>query len=257
VTVTAVAALLECSSECNPVLSPAYALIADLNARGLTCGGRVTHTGYCKPRSGARDSVRVYGWTMGEPATLLGFFLSAAGAFGKLVGWLSNENRKSRERIATYFDQIAACMREVAERIEAGDPPRDTCRRLAVYADELQQILSNRDYLIASSDASIEATRWRLYGEIKRTEAIWGYVGEAVNRQREAERARVAKEVVAKVKATSKAGSHSISSGAAIDRLTYELEKEFVGRIDLRGSVQQIWDAAGEFTALADALRAH
>jgi hypothetical protein len=193
---------------------------------------------------------------MGEPTTLLGFFLSAAGAFGKLVGWLSSENRRSRERIATYFDQIAACMREVAERIEAGDPPRDTCRRLAVYADELQQILGNRDYLIASGDASIEATRRRLYLEIKRTESMWGYVGEAVNRQREAEHARISKEVVAKVKAAAKARSYSISSGATIDRLTDELEEEFAGRIDVRGSVQQIWDAAGEFTALADALRA-
>lgn len=173
-----------------------------------------------------------------------------------LAGWLSNENRKNRERIATYFDQIAACMREVAERIEAGDPPRDTCRRLAVYADELQQILGNRDYLIASGDASIEVTRWRLYREIKRTESLWSYVGEAAFRQREAERARIAKEVVANVKATAEAGPHSISSGARIDRLTDRLEEEFVSRIGVHRSVQQIWDAAGEFAALADALRA-
>jgi hypothetical protein len=193
---------------------------------------------------------------MGEPTTLLGFFLSAADAFGRLVGWLSNENRKSRERIATYFDQIAACMREVAERIEAGEPPRDTCRRLAVYADELHQILGNRDYPIASGDATIEVTRWRLYREIQQAEAAWQSIGEAMNRRREVERARVAKGVATKVKAIARANSHSVPSEATIDRLTSELEEEFAGQVNVRRRVQQIWDAAGEFTALADALRA-
>lgn len=94
---------------------------------------------------------KVYGRHMGEPVSLLTFFVSAASTFGKLLGWLRNVDRDGRERVANYFDQIASCMREVAERIEAGDPPRDTCRRLAVYADELQNILGDHSYLIANT----------------------------------------------------------------------------------------------------------
>jgi hypothetical protein len=54
---------------------------------------------------------------------LLNFFLTAAATFGKLLGWMSSKDRQDRERIATYLDQVAACMQEVAERIENGDPP--------------------------------------------------------------------------------------------------------------------------------------
>jgi hypothetical protein len=193
---------------------------------------------------------------MGEPTTtLLGFFLSAATAFSKLLGWLGNEDRSRRERVATYFDQIAACMREVAERIEAGDPPRDTCSRLAVYADELQRILGERNYWISASDASVEATRSRLAREIKQTQRIWMQVGETMNERRKREAALVAQSVTREAIA-GRHGSHPMTPKATIDRLTDQFEDEFAGHIDVRRSVQQIWDAAGEFAALADALRA-
>ncbi len=82
---------------------------------------------------------------MAEP--LLSFFVSAATALGKLTNWFAARNKDQRERIATYFDQIAACLREVAERIEAGEAPRDTCRRLAVFADEIEGLLKDRGYV--------------------------------------------------------------------------------------------------------------
>jgi hypothetical protein len=189
---------------------------------------------------------------MGEPVTtLLGFFLSAATAFSKLMGWLGNENRNSRERVATYFDQIAACMREVAERIEAGDPPQDTCRRLAVYADELQRILDRHEYIISAGDVSFEATRSRLVREIKQTQQTWLETDE----QRRA--ASAAKGVVDRANVGYYIyASPTPAAIAKMERLTDRLEDEFVGHVDVRGSVQQIWDAAGEFAALADALRA-
>lgn len=202
---------------------------------------------------------------MGEPTTtLLGFFLSAAAAFSKLLGWLGNEDRKRRERVAAYFDQISECMREVAERIEAGDPPRDTCRRLAVYADGLQRILGDRSDPISAGDASAEATRSRLAREIEQAVIIWGSVGESEyeRREREAEvatqrrEAEVATQRVVAEATAAHYGSRSTTPEATIDRLTDQLEGEFAGRIEVRKSVQQIWDAAGEFTALADALRA-
>jgi hypothetical protein len=205
---------------------------------------------------------------MSEPVSLLGFFLSAASAFGKLFGWLRDEDRKSRERVATYFDQIAACMREVAERIEAGDPPRDTCRRLAVYADELQKILGDRIALMTARDTSVEETRQRLIQQIRRTQQLWATAGEAriqqdlrsqldaLQRQEEAEATRTAKDVVQQVKIAATDRLHKKSSVAEIDRLADELEGEFASRIDIKGTVQEIWDASGEFAALADALRA-
>ena len=96
---------------------------------------------------------------MGEPTSLLGFFLSAASAFGSLFGWFRKEDRARKDRVAAYFDQIAACLREVAERIESGDPPRDTCSKLAVYAEELREILDKRDHLNLEERYSLRPVR--------------------------------------------------------------------------------------------------
>jgi hypothetical protein len=178
---------------------------------------------------------------------LLNFFLSAAAVFGKLLGWLSDQDRQSRERIAGYFDQIAECMQEVAERIENGDPPRDTCRRLAVYASELQQILDDRRSPIASNDASIEATRQRLVEEIRETESAWYSAGLAMERRME---------ITEKVNLVAAAGSPPSPSESKADALADQFEQELTDQTDRRKSVQKIWDASGEFRALADALRA-
>jgi hypothetical protein len=187
---------------------------------------------------------------MAEPVTtLLGFFLSAATAFGKLAGWLRSEKREDRQRLATYFDQIAACMREVAERIEAGDPPRDTCRRLAVYADELYQILDDRRYPVGSDDASVEAARLRLIQEIRATEGWW------VRSTAEKDRASISKKVAAKMQAVIFSKDGSESSEMTVDHFISELEREFTDQADSHEYVQKIWNAAGEFSALADSLR--
>lgn len=178
---------------------------------------------------------------------LLSFFLSAAAVFGKLLGWLSDQDRQSRERIAGYFDRIADCMQEVAERIENGDPPRDTCRRLAVYASELQQVLDDQRSPIASDDASIEATRQRLVEEIRETESVWDSAGMAFERQME---------IAEKVNLVAAAGPPPSPSEGEADTLADQFEQELTDQKDRRKSVQRIWDASGEFRALADALRA-
>lgn len=147
-------------------------------------------------------------------------------------------------------------MREVAERIEAGDPPRDTCSRLAVYADELQRILGERNYWISASDASVEATRSRLAREIKQTQITWMQVGEETTNERRKREAALVAQSVTREAFAGRHGSHPMTPKATIDRLTDQFEDEFAGHIDARRRVQQIWDAAGEFAALADALRA-
>lgn len=170
---------------------------------------------------------------------LLEFFVSAAASFGKLLGWLAREGREDRERVATYFDQIAACMREVAERIEAGDPPRDTCRRLAVYANELEVILNARYFPITSGDRSIDDTRQRLTGQVRQVMQAWNEEGGV--RQR-------LKSMAGESRRTSPEGHLDILTSALADELAVET--------DPSQRIQTIWDASGEFAALADALRA-
>jgi hypothetical protein len=204
---------------------------------------------------------------MGEPVSLLGFFISAANSFAKLIGWFRNEDRADKDRIATYFDQIAACMREVAERVEAGDPPRDTCRRLAVYANELRVILGKHRYFIADDDDPLdETTRSRLIEEVGDTLDIWSMTDEKreaeEKQQKEALAKGAASEIFGKIDAAASQDIGSklngsvidnLTDGSRIDSLTGELENEFT---DNASNARRVWDAAGEFKALADTLRA-
>jgi hypothetical protein len=201
---------------------------------------------------------------MSEPVTtLLGFFLSTAAAFGKLVGWLSSEDRKTRERVATYFDQIAACMREVAERMEAGDPPRDTCRRLAVYANELNYLLDKDPDFVASGDVSVEVTRERLVIEIKQVHDLWMGTEEVV-KHKEVDRKEFVKQLMDAAQGDRPAPIRDddwftptlFTTRSEEDHQTYRLERELTLYKQFNGSLQQVWDAAGEFAALADTLRA-
>jgi hypothetical protein len=190
---------------------------------------------------------------------LLSFFLSAAATFGKLMGWLSSQDRQDRERIATYFDQIAACMQEVAERVEVGDPPRDTCRRLAVYADQLFYILTYHESVVAGVDSSAEETRRRLVQEIRFAQMTWGgpiqiYKLSSENLKGLEQERKI--ELVEKIKAATEGSFEPFSPKAAMDSLTKNLGEEFTGRTDLHEAVQRIWDASGDFKALADSLRA-
>jgi hypothetical protein len=176
---------------------------------------------------------------------LLEFFVSAAGAFGKLLGWLATESRADRERVATYFDQIAACMREVAERIEAGDPPRDTCARLAVYAYEFERILNVRYLQILSDDDdSIEDIQQKLKWQITTVSMGW---------RRELDR-REALMAIAN-RRTQSAHDPELTSSKELDTLVNGFERELARNSEFNQRVQKIWDASGEFSALADALR--
>jgi hypothetical protein len=207
---------------------------------------------------------------MGEPVSvsLLSFFVSAASAFGKLLSYFRNLHRQTRDDVAGYFDQIAACLREVAERIETGQPPRDTCRRLAVYAAELKNVLGGDGYLTAAGDASVDETRLRLAGEIERAQSIWDLgakdadpvdlgarklTGDLV---RNAAFSEIRRTTAEKYK-VSLSGELSPPE-AEIERFEGQIMRELDERMGgLRdSSVQEIWDAAGGFAALADALRA-
>lgn len=196
---------------------------------------------------------------MGEPVSLLSFFLSAAGAFGKLTGWLVNQRQSDRERIAGYFDQVSACLREVAQRVEDGEAPRDTCRRLAVYAQELHHILGDRGYLTAAGDASIDETRLRLAGELQQAHVLWDSASIAGADPIDLASATLSQDLLIVAMAEARRETNDPRLGVAPDEATVDrLEREL---IDPRASstqerVQPIWDAAGEFSALADALRA-
>jgi hypothetical protein len=148
--------------------------------------------------------------------------------------------------------QIAACLREVAERIEAGEAPRETCRRLAVYASELREVLRELGYLTAAGDASIDETRMRLAGEIIKAEAIWD-VG-AVSR----DSVKLAGDDLVRGLALARAPLGKRNSAELSEAAIDELQSELAARSKSRThkDVQHIWDAAGEFAALADALRA-
>jgi hypothetical protein len=211
---------------------------------------------------------------MSEPASisLFGFFVSAASAFGKLLSYFRNVHHQTTDAVATYFDQIAACLREVAERIENGQPPRDTCRRLAVFAAELQDILGRDGYLTATGDASIDETRLRLAGEIERVRNIWAarltdndldlgvnkltrnLAMNATNHEFRGAPWRIA----GKGDLTASPPSPLSQSESTVNRFEKQITCELDARMDTRknSSVQEIWDAAGEFAALADTLRA-
>ncbi|HQV90422.1 MAG TPA: hypothetical protein PLA46_02495 [Phycicoccus sp.] len=197
---------------------------------------------------------------MGEPVSLLSFFLSAAGAFGKLTGWLVKHREADREKVAGYFDEVSACLREVAQRIEDGEAPRDTCRRLAVYAQELQHILGDRGYLTAAGDASIDETRLRLAGELEQAQVLWDRVLVADADPIDLASATLSRELVyAAEMAKIRPGTSDARLGVAPDEATVDrLERELIdrGAFSAQERVQPIWDAAGEFSALADALRA-
>jgi hypothetical protein len=206
---------------------------------------------------------------MGEPVSisLLSFFVSAATAFGKLLNYFRVHDREVREHVAGYFDQIAACLREVAERIEGGQPGRDTCRRLAVYAAELTNVLKEDDYLTAAGDASIDETRLRLAGEIQRAQSLWGPPpsGDAVDLAA----SKLTRNLALNASESEIFRTSEEKYGVALPRWSSppeveiaRFEGQLIGELDERtnrpndNSVQEIWNAAGEFAALADALRA-
>lgn len=190
---------------------------------------------------------------MVEPGTgaLLGFFVSAATALGKLTSWFVGRDRQERELIASYFDEIAACLREIAERIENDDPPRDTCRRLAVFADELEGILKNRGYVTTAGDVSIDETRLRLVGELSQAQNLWAdHRLDPVDVAANDLRIEIAN---AATHHRWPMGREGEPSEATIDRLESELVDR--RRTEPSRGVQPIWDAAGEFAALAATIR--
>ena len=212
-------------------------------------------------QSGSSALRRVVWWrVMGEPVSLLSFFLSAAGAFGKLTDWLVKLRQSDREKVAGYFDQVSACLREVAQRIEDGEAPRDTCRRLSVYSQELQRILGDHGYLTAAGDASIDETRLRLAGELEQARTLWDRALIADADPIDLASAALGRDLLYTAEmAEIRPETSDPRLGVAPDEATVDrLERELIdlGASSTQARVQPIWDAAGEFSALADTLRA-
>lgn len=192
-----------------------------------------------------------------EPvAPLLTFFLSVARSLGSLTNWLIARRGAERELVAAYFERVADCLREVAERIESGQMPHDTCRRLAVYADELDSILRDRGYVTASGDASIDETRMRLAGELMKASTLWDASLLANVDPTELAASDFAGTLAVTASRHSSEMSGDISATPSAETVA-RLEREVSERAqDGMTGAQPVWDAAGEFRALADALRA-
>jgi hypothetical protein len=197
---------------------------------------------------------------MAEPASsLLGFFLSAAQTLGKVTDWLLTRRQSGREQVAAYFERVADCLQEVAERIEAGEAPHDTCSRLAVYADELEGILKDREYLRAARDASIEETRSRLEADLNTAQNVWA-PGPATIPTRMPPTPNPNKAAAARLAMLGRGGERtSLGPGrhpaeATVQRAQQEVAARAADRTP--GSTQPVWDAAGQFRALAHSLRA-
>lgn len=191
-----------------------------------------------------------------EPvAPLLTFFLSVARSLGSLTDWLIARRGAQRELVAAYFERVADCLREVAERIESGQMPHDTCRRLAVYADELDSILRDRGYVTASGDASIDETRMRLAGELVKASTLWD--ASSLANVDPAELAALDFARALAFTASSRSERPGDNSETPSAETVARVEREFSERVrDGMTGAQPVWDAAGEFRALADALRA-
>jgi hypothetical protein len=186
---------------------------------------------------------------------VVSFFLSAAGAFGKLVGWLSNHRQYDKDALALYFEKISACLREVAERIEAGEAPRDTSQRLAIYANKLDMVLRERGFITAESGPSIDETSLRLRGLIVNAGRIWASVPHISDREAIELGADELAKQLGDYDRPRPWYPHQVEiSETAIDRVQGNLAYRASTRKTT--DVQPIWDAAGEFSALADTLRA-
>lgn len=183
---------------------------------------------------------------MGTPFSLIELFLSAAKALGSISQWKLARRESGMQQVADYFEQVAGCLREVAERIEAGDAPRDTCRRLAVYAGELELILADRRYVTPAGDASLDETRLRLVGELGKARGMWAASSIA-------DPAELTSEDLASVVTLASTLPKPEPAESTVERAQAEIAARAE---DGHVGAQPIWDAAGEFKALADALRA-
>jgi hypothetical protein len=177
-----------------------------------------------------------------EPIGLLGFFVSAASELRSLVGAFLRSGRENSERVARYFDDVASCLQEVAERVEAGDAPRDTCARLAVYAEQLGNVIGGSSNLRAWSDASVEEMHERLTVRLELAMREWAVV------DREEDPHSQLFDYAVEDEAAQPADEDSVQ--VVTDEITAR------ARSGGPRAAQPVWDAAGEFRALASTLRA-
>jgi hypothetical protein len=189
---------------------------------------------------------------------ILGVLLNAAKTLGGLVGQLKKAKREKRERVAGYFDEIATTLHDVARRIEAGEPGHDTCVRLAVFAEQLDEVLEGLGPV--SHEESLDATRARFKRELQTARYMWMAVeSPQVRGWRRVKNAlgsggdSPAADLLVRRADRVEADLASVDAEGATKQVLAELPEAHADRV---AATQQIWDAAGEFRALAAALRA-
>jgi hypothetical protein len=175
-----------------------------------------------------------------EPVGLLGFFVSAARELRALVGDFERGQREDRARIASYFDDIASCLHDVAERLEAGDAPRDTCARLAVYAEQLGDVIGGSSDLRAWSDTSADEIHKRLTAGLDMARMAW----------MTSDQGPQGRLFAYAVREEGAQTPNEDSIAVVWDDIST------CARSGGTSAAQPVWDAAGEFRALASTLRA-
>jgi signal transduction histidine kinase len=138
------------------------------------------------------------------------------------------------DRVATYFAEIAETLEEVARRVAAGEPGGSTCREIAVYAAELQGVIGDDELFRSTHDASVAETRERLQGMLDSTEQLWW----GSERQ---------------FRAASQLRLVAIGEARLPDEHAVQAIEDELQRAD---DAKSVWDAAGEFRALARTIRA-
>ncbi|MGB0653192.1 MAG: hypothetical protein ACPGQL_08320 [Thermoplasmatota archaeon] len=67
-----------------------------------------------------------------------------AGVFHSIAVDLAGARRASRERAATLYDQIGACVMQVAQDLENDIQPHGPCQELEQYALDLPKVIKKR-----------------------------------------------------------------------------------------------------------------
>jgi hypothetical protein len=143
--------------------------------------------------------------------------------------------RDDAERLSKYLLDIGDTLDDAAHRISAGQPGGSTCREIAVFATELEQVIGDRELFRSARDGSVAATKQRLRDLLDTARFAWG--------------PPPGQERVIRVLRETAMARRTIGPDATSEQ---RIDEEFRRLPD----AQVVWDAAGEFRGLAKTLRA-
>jgi hypothetical protein len=186
---------------------------------------------------------------------MISLFLAIAKDLTSLLDFFRRSDRDSRDRAAVFFSDVADALEKAAERIETGQPGKAVCRELAVYAEQLESIVGDR--VFGGGTETAEEMRARLAGLLDQAVVMysmpesWHETAGDPQAQRQWWREHNAQQRVF-------AASHRLhySDHERERALEALMERELDRGEHPTVDVQEIWDAAGEFRGLANAIRA-